>query len=54
MPAEFLWRPNMDASVRQCFSSGNIDVKDEACSRRPCTAVAQQNEEHLDQLILAN
>ena len=36
------------------FSSGNSDVKDEPCSRWPCTAVTPLNEEHLNQLIWAN
>jgi len=37
-----------------CFSSGESDVKDEPCSGRPCTAVTQQNEGRLDQLIRTN
>ena len=36
------------------FSSGNSCVKDKPHSGWPCTAVKPRNEEHLDQLILAN
>ena len=36
------------------FSSGDSDMKDKPRSGRPCIAVTQRNEEHLDQLIRAN
>ena len=36
------------------FSSRDSDVKVKLRSRWPCTAVTQQNEEHLNQLIHAN
>ena len=48
----------MDVStVRQRmvhFSNSNNNVKDEPCSRWPCTAVTPRNEEHLDQCIHMN
>jgi len=37
-----------------CFSSGDSNVKDKPCSRRPCIAVGPRNEEHLDQFICVN
>ena len=54
--AKSLCRPNTECTVRQWvhFSSGYSDMKDKPCSRRPCTAVTSQSEEHLNRLICAN
>ena len=44
-------------TVRQwvvCFNSGNSEMKDKLCSRRPCTAVTPWNEECLDPFIHSN
>ena len=37
-----------------CFSSGDSDLKDRPYSGQPCTALAPQNEECLNQFIYMN